>query len=417
MTTPTITLYPATLPAKGQANDAFDVNVNDFLDWLTLTNGPELQGLVTYTNDVANTVLATALAGDLPALTGKAGEYIRANDAEDGGEFRTTSQVRSDILSSGEISNRNLIINGGMTVSQRSTSVAGITGGNFFTCDRIYFALSSLGTWTNTQSVDAPSGYSNSFKLQCTTAKASPNANDFAFLSYSIEGQDLQRLAKGLPGAKPATLSFWVKSNVLGTYQVTFQDGDNVRNIAGTYTINSSATWEYKTITIAGDTTGTFNNDNNASLSIEWWLGGGSNFNSGAVPTAWEPQTNPDRNAGGTVNIASTIGNTFQITGVQLESGNTATSFEHRSFGLELVLCQRYFEGESNFMQAASASGSLGGTIFFTQRKRATPTIATGNQVGTVSGIASIGLGRFSWFGTPGAGSQIAFTFTADSEL
>jgi hypothetical protein len=97
MTTPTITLYPDTLPAKGQANDAFDVNVNSFLNWLTLTNGPELQGLVTYTNDVANTVLATALAGDLPALTGKAGEYIRANAAEDGGEFRTPSQVKADI--------------------------------------------------------------------------------------------------------------------------------------------------------------------------------------------------------------------------------------------------------------------------------------------------------------------------------
>ena len=97
MTTPTITLYPDTLPAKGQANDAFDVNVNDFLDWLTLTNGPELQTLVTYTSDVVNSVLATALAGDLPALTGKAGDYIRANAAEDGGEFRTPAQVLSDI--------------------------------------------------------------------------------------------------------------------------------------------------------------------------------------------------------------------------------------------------------------------------------------------------------------------------------
>jgi len=99
MTTPTITLYPDTLPAKEQANPAFDTNVDNFMDWLTLTNGPELQAMITYTNDVADSVLATALAGDLPPLTGKAGDYIRANAAEDGGEFRTPAQVASDLAS------------------------------------------------------------------------------------------------------------------------------------------------------------------------------------------------------------------------------------------------------------------------------------------------------------------------------
>jgi hypothetical protein len=97
MTTPTITLYPDTLPAKGQANAAFDTNVDNFLTWQTVTNGPELAAMITWTQGVADTVLATALAGDLPALTGKAGNYIRANAAENGGEFRTTSQVLSDI--------------------------------------------------------------------------------------------------------------------------------------------------------------------------------------------------------------------------------------------------------------------------------------------------------------------------------
>lgn len=97
MTTPTITLYPDTLPAKEQANAAFDTNVDNFMDWLTLTNGPELQTMITYTQGVADNVLATALAGDLPPLTGKAGDYIRANAAENGGEFRTPAQVLSDI--------------------------------------------------------------------------------------------------------------------------------------------------------------------------------------------------------------------------------------------------------------------------------------------------------------------------------
>ena len=126
MTTPTITLYPDTLPAKGQANDAFDVNVNSFLNWLTLTNGPELQGLVTYTNDVANTVLATALAGDLPPLTGKAGNYIRANAAENGGEFRTPAQVKADIGLSGITDNSTataITINSGNNVLVSCTSV------------------------------------------------------------------------------------------------------------------------------------------------------------------------------------------------------------------------------------------------------------------------------------------------------
>ena len=97
MTTPTITLYPDTLPAKEQANAAFDTNVDNFMDWLTLTNGPELQAMVTYTNDVADSVLATALAGDLPPLTGKAGDYIRANAAEDGGEFRTPQELATEL--------------------------------------------------------------------------------------------------------------------------------------------------------------------------------------------------------------------------------------------------------------------------------------------------------------------------------
>ena len=249
-----------------------------------------------------------------------------------------------NVYSDGALSNRNLVINGAMTVAQRGTSTAGITGGNFLTCDRFYFALSTLGTWTGTQASDGPSGFANSFKLECTAANASPAAGNFAFVSYSIEGQDLQPLAKGTPGAKSATLSFWVKSNVLGTYQVTFLDADNTRNIAGTYTVDASATWEYKTITIAGDTAGAFDDDVNFSLGIEWWLGSGTTFTSGAVPTAWETAVSADRNAGGAVNVAGTIGNTWQITGVQLEVGDTATPFEHRGFGQELDLCKRYYE-------------------------------------------------------------------------
>ena len=290
-----------------------------------------------------------------------------------------------NVYSDAALSNRNLIINGAMQVAQRGTSTAGITGGNFLTCDRFYFALSTLGTWTGTQASDGPSGFANSFKLECTAANASPAAGNFAFVSYSVEGQDLQQLAKGTSGAKPATLSFWVNSNVTGTYQVTFLDSDNTRNIAGTYTIDASATWEYKTITIAGDTVGAFDDDVNFSLGIEWWLGSGTNFTSGAVPTAWETAVSADRNAGGAVNVASTIGNTWQITGVQLEAGDTATPFEHRSYGQDLALCKRYYERitkttHSSLANGAYFSGGAPYAVFRYATKRVAPTCSPSNS-------------------------------------
>ena len=245
--------------------------------------------------------------------------------------------------SDGALSSRNLIINGAMQVAQRGTSVTGVTGGGYLTCDRMELGMTAIGTWTVTRESDGPVGFANSYKVACTTANAAPAAGAFMFVGYKIEGQDLQQLAKGSADAQSVTLSFWVKSNVLGTYQVTFLDSDNTRNIAGTYTVDASATWEYKTITVAGDTTGPFTNDNGNSLGLEFWLDSGVNFKGGAVPTSWEAQVNTDRNAGSNVNLADTIGNYFQITGVQLEVGDTATPFEHRSYGDELARCQRYF--------------------------------------------------------------------------
>ena len=238
---------------------------------------------------------------------------------------------------------KNLVINGAMQIAQRGTSSTGITSSGYYTCDRWKMLLATLGTWTSEQSTDAPDGFSNSLKLSCTTADASPASGEYAILHYQMEGLSLQQLAKGTTSAKSVTLSFWVKSNKTGDLQVNFYDNDNTRIIGNTVTINSSATWEKKTLTFAGDTSGAFNNDNTLAGFLEFFLDSGSSFSSGSVPTSWEAATNADRNAGGTLALADSTSNYINITGVQLEVGESATEFEHRPYGMELQLCQRYY--------------------------------------------------------------------------
>ncbi len=170
---------------------------------------------------------------------------------------------------------RNILINGDMSQSQRSTSVSSITGSGYNTVDRWHIVLSGLGTWTQSQSTDVPTGqgFAKSLKMDCTTADASPGSGDFLFLNQKVEGQNIQYLKKGTSSAESTTLSFWVKSNKTGTYICELDDNDNTRNINKSYTINSANTWEKKTITYAGDTTGAFGNDNGNSLQVMWWLG------------------------------------------------------------------------------------------------------------------------------------------------
>jgi hypothetical protein len=194
------------------------------------------------------------------------------------------------------------------------------------------------------QENDAPtgSGFAKSTKVLCTTADASPAAADFVRLDQRIEGQNLQQVKKGTAAAEQLTLSFWVKSNVTGTYAVRLYDNDNTRQTAKTYTINASATWEYKTITFSADTTGAFDNDNAASLILMFMLGAGTDYTSGTLQTTWSSYTAAN-SAVGQVNLASATNNYWQITGVQLEVGATATPFEFKPYAQDLAECQRYF--------------------------------------------------------------------------
>jgi hypothetical protein len=281
--------------------------------------------------------------------------------------------------------NRNLLYNGAMQVHQRGTSTASITTSNYYTTDRWSIALSSLGTWTQSVENDAPtgSGLAKSVKLLCTTADSTPAAGDYNYFMQRLEGQDLQRIAKGTSSAQQLTLSFWVKSNVTGTYVVGIRDQDNSRYVGATYSVNASATWEKKTITFPADTTGAFDNDNAYSLALWFWLGAGSTFTSGTLNTTWASYSNANVAVGQT-NVAAATNNYWQITGVQLETGSVATEFEFEPYETTLAKCQRYcyrYGGQSGNGNRTSAIGAGGGgtthvfNVFFPVKMRTTPTV------------------------------------------
>jgi hypothetical protein len=291
---------------------------------------------------------------------------------------------------------RNLVYNGAMQVAQRGTSSTGITGGGYFTADRWYQNTSSLGTWTQTVENDAPtgSGLRKSWKVLCTTADASPSAGDFLIVQQPLEGQDVQRIAKGTASALQVTLSFWVKANVTGTYVAELADSDNSRFVSSSYSVSASATWEKKIITFPADTTGAFDNDNAASLTANFWLGAGSTYSGGSpLQATWGTTTNT--RAVGQTNLAAATNNYWQVTGVQLEVGPVATPFEFKSFGQELAECQRYYQTQNiHTLQLQSTSTTFAiGMVFLPVTMRATPTAVT---IPTVNRITNPGVLDYS---------------------
>jgi hypothetical protein len=250
---------------------------------------------------------------------------------------------------------RNIIINGDMSIAQRSTSVASITTGGYKTLDRFQADVTNIGTWTMSQDSDTPTGqgFATSLKMDCTTADASPGAGDLLRITQRIEGQNIQYLKKGTANAVSLTLSFWVKSNKTGTYIAELFD-DNSRSISKSYTVDVTDTWEKKTITYEGDTTGTIDNDNTIGLSLHLWLAAGSTYTSGTLATTWGAVTSANR-AVGQVNLADSTDNEWYITGVQLEAGTTASDFEFLPVDVNLQRCQRYF-----YMHAKTDADEIG---------------------------------------------------------
>jgi hypothetical protein len=265
------------------------------------------------------------------------------------------------IPSNGTLSNRNLIINGDMRIAQRGT--AAVTGSNDYILDRWLSNFSTGGAVSLQQSTAVtPDGFGYSLACTVTTADATTNAAEQWNVQQYIEGYNIEQLLFGTANAKDVTVSFWVRSSVTGTYCVTLLGSSNGstlnRSRVSEYTINSANTWEYKTITVPGDTGGTWTTDNGRGLSVRFGLTAGTNFQQ--ATGSWDA-TNVVGSSSQT-QLLETLNATWYVTGVQLEVGTVATPFEHKSYGQELALCQRYyfsiFEG-STFGANYSTSNSM----------------------------------------------------------
>ena len=297
------------------------------------------------------------------------------------------------------LSNRNMVINGGMICSQRGSSFASIT--NAYCLDRYKFRNNNgvSGTFTVSQSTDTPDGFGKSLKVDVGTADAAIAAAEQFYIGTKLEGQDLQRLAKGTSGAKKSVLSFYVKTNKTGQYSVLLYDGDNSRMFSTSYTV-SNTNWNRYTIDVAADTTGAYANDNGASLELFWYLGLGTNRTSGTLTNAWAAYA--DANVGpGQVNFADSTSNEFYITGIQYEvnESGVATDFEHRSFGQELQLCRRYFQIIGPSVGEGQSSSNIQGTIQAIPFMRANPSMAIIDNSNNV-GLAGTGSNSVTSIGT-----------------
>jgi len=267
----------------------------------------------------------------------------KARDLADLGNKTSLDEI-NDAYDAGALSNRNLIINGAMQVAQRGTSTTGITSNGYHATDRMNFYKTNSATYAVSQSTDAPAGFSYSHKVVSTTGDSSLGATDLVSpLFYSIEGQDLQHLGYGTTDGKYSTLSFWVKTNVTGTYSVSFYKTHlSARVCSPLYTITTANTWQYVSLTVPSDIV-PIANGTGGGLYLYFNTTVGSSYNSQPT-TAWTAYNSNNWAGGHTANCFASANDSWQITGVQLEVGDTATPFEHgKSYGEELAKCQRYF--------------------------------------------------------------------------
>jgi len=288
---------------------------------------------------------------------------------------------------------KNRIINGAMTLSQRSGTTSVTTSvGNNYNPDR-WLVYDAVGSKLSIQQVtDAPTGFINSQKIT-SLAATTPASGDYYFNCQRIEGFNVSDLMYGTANALTTTLSFWVKSSLTGSFSGAFGNASFSRSYPFSYTISSANTWEQKTVTVAGDTTGTWATDNSTGLQVVFDLGSGTT----RAGTANTWSANDYRKVTGSVNLIGTNGATFYITGVQLEVGSTATSFDYRPYGTELALCQRYYDFLTGGIGGGNQTSTTncGFSLSFRVPKRAAPTpslvgTVNANDGGTQTTISSI---------------------------
>jgi hypothetical protein len=278
--------------------------------------------------------------------------------------------------------NPSLIINGDMAVSQRGTS---FTTPSAYTIDRVYVGHTATDQLVTTvsQSSTAPSSFSNSLRINVTTAETALAADEVVFFELPIEAQNLQHLNYGASSAKSLTLSFWVRSSLTGKYSVLFYEHDATRSNLQSFNISTADTWEYKTITIDGDTSGTINDDNGKGLSLYFTLAAGTDW-TGTPHTGWGAYVQTDDFAfSDNVDFSAQTGN-FYITGIKLEVGSVATSFKHETYADNLRKCQRYYEelNTDNVAQYIAGGWQYSDAGFWNWIVKYTPKRATPTLVG-----------------------------------
>jgi hypothetical protein len=303
-----------------------------------------LSGIITPTNVVTATSTTTLTNKTLtsPVLT------TPALGTPTSGVLTSCTGINYDGL-------KNRIINGGMRIDQRNAGAAIASPSDNYTTDRFYSRQVGGGVASAQQSSTAPTGFTNSLLFTVTTPDTSIVTTDRYYVAQFIEGYNIADLAFGTASASSITLSFWVRSSLTGTFGGAIRNSPANRSYPFTYTINSANTFEQKTITIAGDTSGTWATTNALGMQVVFSIGMGPDY----LATAGAWAGGDYLSATGATNVIATNGATFYITGVQLEKGSTATSFDVRPYGTELALCQRYFI--KSFVQAtAPANGQTG---------------------------------------------------------
>ena len=289
---------------------------------------------------------------------------------------------------------KNRILNGQMAIDQRNAgaSVTVSDSTKQYTVDRWSAFETTDGVVTAQQVSDAPTGFINSLKITTTTADSSLSANQRLQFSQDIEGLNVSDLGWGTANAKTITLSFWVKSSLIGTFGGSLANSAADRSYVFTYSIPTASTWTQISVTIAGDTSGTWLTTNGIGIRVYFGLGVGTDFQGSAGSWAGALYLAPS----GAVSVIGTLNATWQLSGVQLEKGSTATSFDYRPYGTELSLCQRYFEKSYDQSVVAGASSQFGSisaiccgninrafsTVTFKVPKRATPTLTLYSTTG-----------------------------------
>ena len=316
---------------------------------------------------------------------------------------------------------KNRIINGAMVIDQRNAGASVTQTNGQYTLDRWTYSLAHTSKLTTQQSTTAPTGFASSLLVTSSSTYAVLTGDNFNVLQW-IEGYNTADLAWGTASAATVTLSFWVRSSLTGTFGGSIVNNNQNYSYPFSYTISVANTFEYKTITIAGPTAGTWSNTT-TTRNIGVWIGLGAGASASGTAGAWAAAGY--YNATGATSVVGTNGATFYLTGVQLEVGSTATSFEYRPYGTELMLCQRYYQydGTTTPFTGNTTSGSTyGNNVFLLASMRAAPTVTqthvtssgfpgtspTGGEITTskfLSTKASDGTGngnfyRMSWIAT-----------------